>query len=102
MVQHAYWVQSQVSLHPHHSILWLLCFWPGGTKRIKRGTRTRGFLVVSLPDAEPTWQGRREGGPRRAEVSKGKSRREENEVDIQTAVHGREKYMLYSRQKSSP
>jgi hypothetical protein len=31
----------------------------------------RGFPAVSMLDAEPTWQGRREGGPRRAEVSKG-------------------------------
>jgi hypothetical protein len=32
----------------------------------------RGFLTVSLSDAEPAWQGRREGGPRRAEASRGK------------------------------
>jgi hypothetical protein len=24
----------------------------------------KGFLTVSLSDAEPTWQGRRKGGPR--------------------------------------
>jgi hypothetical protein len=37
----------------------------------------RGFLVVSLPDAEPTWQGRRGGGPRRAEGSRGSSKERE-------------------------
>jgi hypothetical protein len=60
----------------------------------------RGFLTVSLSDAEPTWQGRREGGPRRAEVSRdveGKGTMSQgrtkskgvNQVDIQTAVQDR-------------
>jgi hypothetical protein len=55
----------------------------------------RGFLTVSLSDAEPAWQGRREGGPRRAEVSKGdvegngNNVARENNVDIQTAVQDR-------------
>jgi hypothetical protein len=31
----------------------------------------RGFLTVLLSDAEPTWQGWREGGPRRVEGSRG-------------------------------
>jgi hypothetical protein len=53
-----------------------------------------GFLTVSLSDAEPTWQGRREGGPRRAEGSRdveGKERKSKgaNQVDIQTAVQDR-------------
>jgi hypothetical protein len=39
------------------------------------------------------------------EVSRGiegTKSKEENKVDIQTAVHDRERYMLYSRQKSRP
>jgi hypothetical protein len=31
----------------------------------------RGFLTVSLSDAEPAWQGRHEGGLRRAKGSRG-------------------------------
>jgi hypothetical protein len=42
-------------------------FLAGGNK-----DRMRGFLTVSLSDAEPAQQGRREGGLRRAEVSRGK------------------------------
>jgi hypothetical protein len=37
----------------------------------------KGFLTVSLSDAEPTWQGRRGGGPRRAEGSRGSSKERE-------------------------
>jgi hypothetical protein len=77
----------------------VLGFYPGGTGRVIKDM-ARGFLTVSLSDAEPIWQGGREGGPRRAEGSRGSSKERErnrrgrtksgeNKVDIQTAVQDR-------------
>ena len=53
---------------------------------------TRGFPTVSLSDAEPAWQGWREG----TEASRGTMSRGKNKVDNQTAVLDRYPYMLYS------
>jgi hypothetical protein len=47
----------------------VLGFYPGGTRGVIEDMAW-GFLTVSLSDAEPTWQGWREGGPRRAEGSR--------------------------------
>jgi hypothetical protein len=71
----------------------MLGFYLGGTRRVIEDMAW-GFLTVSLSDTEPTWQGRHEGGPRRAEGSrdvKGKERKSKgaNQVDIQTAVQDR-------------
>jgi hypothetical protein len=74
-------------------------FLAGGNSK---GGNKRGSRSKWLPGSITTRRGaclarQREGGPRRAEVSK-----RENKFDIGAAVHDREGYMLYSRQKSSP
>jgi hypothetical protein len=57
----------------------LLGFYPGGTRRVIKDM-VRGFLVVSLPDMEPTWQGWCGGGLRQAEGSRGSLKeREQNQ-----------------------
>jgi hypothetical protein len=63
----------------------MLCFWPEGTRRrIKRGTRTRGFLVVSLPDALGKAGAREDRGEPRYRRD-----RSGNKVNIQTEVQDR-------------
>jgi hypothetical protein len=83
----------------------LLCFWLGGTRRkeINKEQGSGGFPAVSLLDAEPTWQGRREGGPRgepkaSSEVD-GQSKSKGNKIDIQTTVQDGQLYMLYRKPK---
>jgi hypothetical protein len=55
----------------------------------------RGFLVVSLPDAEPAWQGQREGGTEASQgierdvEGKGTKSKGVNQVNIQTVVQDR-------------
>jgi hypothetical protein len=81
----------------------VLCFRPGGTRRKEHGARRQG-----LPEIFTVRRGARIGkAGTKGDRGRGASQRRasealrmmgQNQVDIQTAVHDRERYMLYSRQ----
>jgi hypothetical protein len=69
--------------------------------RNKQGSRSKGLPGSITTRCGACLTRRREGGPRRAEFKGEINSKRGNKFDIQTTVHGREKYMLYSRLKSS-